>query len=314
MSKAKTLSTDKLIHSIKLRASLPQSQSTFQEDDFLMFINEEMDLGVVPHVLSFHEDYFLYPETITLVAGTTRYQIPDRAIGTKLRDVTFSEGGTLHEMTRIKVEDLSSRLVLFDTAHFKQFYLEGDEIVIPETLSNASNSSLIVSYYIRPNTIVSADDVAVVTEIDTATNRAYVDKAPAVFSDVTAFDITSSKSSFRLVSKEIVPTHVPVEDELYFTFTTLPTKLVVGDVIALPEETTIPQIPVELHAMLAQRVAMRCLEALGDTQGLTSASAKLADMEAKTGSLIDNRVESSPLKIVPRHSSIRRNTKNSRGY
>ena len=91
---------------------------------------------------------------------------------------------------------------------------------------------------------------------------------------------------------------------------TIPAKLRVDDVISLPEETIIPQIPIELHPMLAQRVVMRCLESLGDTAGLQLAGAKLADMEAKTGSLIDNRVESSPMKIVPRHTPIKNAIKN----
>ena len=87
---------------------------------------------------------------------------------------------------------------------------------------------------------------------------------------------------------------------------TIPKKLNVDDAISLPEETSIPQVPIELHPMLAQRVVMRCLEALGDAPGLQAAAAKLADMEAKTGSLIDNRVESAPLKVVPRHTPIKR--------
>jgi hypothetical protein len=99
-----------------------------------------------------------------------------------------------------------------------------------------------------------------------------------------------------------------VDQSLLVGTVTIPKKLGVDDIIALPEETSIPQIPIELHSMLAQRVAMRCLESLGDVPGLQAAAAKLADMEAKTGSLIDNRVESSPMKIVPRHTPIKRSS------
>ena len=66
MANAKTLSTNRLINSITLRASLPITQVTFQEADFLTFINEEMDMGIVPHILSFHEDYLLFHEEIQL--------------------------------------------------------------------------------------------------------------------------------------------------------------------------------------------------------------------------------------------------------
>jgi hypothetical protein len=64
------------------------------------------------------------------------------------------------------------------------------------------------------------------------------------------------------------------------------------------QECFIPQIPQELHSMLAQRVSCRCLEALGDMQKLQMANAKLQEMEKRTDNLIDNRAESSPQKVV----------------
>jgi hypothetical protein len=86
------------------------------------------------------------------------------------------------------------------------------------------------------------------------------------------------------------------------TNTIVDTNIGVGDVMALTEQTIIPQIPVELQPMLAQRVAMRCLEALGDTEGLQMAAAKLQEMEIKTGAIISSRVEGAPLKVANRHS------------
>lgn len=104
-----------------------------------------------------------------------------------------------------------------------------------------------------------------------------------------------------------------------FTITTttlgeslIPTSLVVGDYVMQSEETIIPQLPTELHVILAQRVACRCLEALGDSQGLSNANTKLQEMEYKTGIIIDNRVEASPMKVVNRTGFLRRNGYNRR--
>lgn len=435
MAKTKTLTTSRLIHSIKLRAAIPSTDNTFTEEDFLYFINEEIDLGVVPHIQAYKEDYFLYSEFVDIIPGQNRYSIPNRAVGTKLRDVSYDTGSGLVEFTRISVEDLSDRFFNFHNTDMKAFYVEGDEIVIPE---NLQNGRLKFSYYIRPNVIVSEDDICVVNSINKNSGLVFVDKLPESMLDAEIFDITSSKSSFRLVSKEISPEGVPTPENLTFTFgtikkasytlplfssivsssfiqlidnseglstknifwfdktgsdvapsipnsnlyrvdislalnntqvvtaltsvfnsafinklimtpdndftienggvgisvgdnftvtssftlteviesvgtVTIPTKLNTNDVIALPEETSIPQIPIELHAMLAQRVAMRCLESLGDTAGLQAAAAKLADMEIKTGNLLNDRVESAPLKIVPRHSLVRKNSRNSYG-
>lgn len=437
MSNTKTLTTKKLIDLVGLKALLPTTQSTFLEKDFLSFINEEMDMGVVPHILMYHEDYFLYTESIDLSVESNRYTIPNRAIGNKLRDICYNDGSSLHEMTRISVEDIAESFDDFRTNASRAFYIEGDEIVVPMSLSTGK---LNISYYIRPNSLVSEDEVAYITAINKNNGLVTVDKYPTKFLNIPAFDITSSKSSFKLVSKELIPNGLANDVNLNFTFgtikkeqytlplfanitsssyiqvidnsqglnqknvfwfdktgfdvapiisganlyrvaiisalnnndviasllslfnssfsdnrlimqqidadnitienggsgisvganflttasftiltnviqagtVTIPKKLNVDDVIALPEETSIPQIPIELHPMLAQRVVMRCLEALGDTPGLQAAAAKLADMEAKTASLIDNRVESAPLKVVPRHTPIKRFSNNNR--
>ena len=89
----------------------------------------------------------------------------------------------------------------------------------------------------------------------------------------------------------------------------VPTNLKRGDYVALQEEIHLPMVPLELHSMLAQRIAARCLEALSDIQGLQAANMKLADMEQKTGSLIDDRVEGAPVKVLNNHGflKLRRN-------
>jgi hypothetical protein len=52
--------------------------------------------------------------------------------------------------------------------------------------------------------------------------------------------------------------------------------------------------------VLAQRVAQRVLEAIGDSEGLNNATAKVAEMENKLSTMLDNRVEGAPRKVVNR--------------
>ena len=413
---------------------MPQTQNSFQEEDFLYFINEEIDLGIVPHVRSFHEDFFLVTDVVPLVPSVTRYDIPHRASGNTVRDITYNNGNQLCEMTRIGVEDQTDYINQFESGSFlPAFYIEGSEIVIPKNMASSAGS-LNVAYYIRPNTMVSEDSASVVTNVNKFNGLVTVNQFPTSFANATQFDVTSSRAPFRLIARDISPDGLITDTNLNFTFgttravsiampligsiitgsyitvadnsqgtniqnqfwfdltgvdpipvlsgnlyrvdistavtianvitifitlfntsfadnrliaspvsstvfnitnggngisvgnnftisstgfitsqvtntegtITVPEKLIVNDVIALSEETIIPQIPLELHSMLAQRAAMRCLESLGDVPGLQSAAAKLADMEVKTGMIIDNRVESSPQKIRPRHTPIRR--------
>lgn len=79
----------------------------------------------------------------------------------------------------------------------------------------------------------------------------------------------------------------------------------VGNYITIAEESIVPNIPTELHPILAQRVAVACLEAMGDEQNKQSAERKLALMEKDGLALLDNRVEGAPIKIKNRHSTLR---------
>ena len=73
----------------------------------------------------------------------------------------------------------------------------------------------------------------------------------------------------------------------------------------MANECIIPQIPPDLHNALAERTAARILAAIGDTEGLGVANAKLQEIEARQGTLLDGRVEGAPQKITARHSLLR---------
>lgn len=79
-------------------------------------------------------------------------------------------------------------------------------------------------------------------------------------------------------------------------------NLKVGDYICLANESIIPYIPPDLHNGLAERTSARILAALGDTAGLQTANAKIAEIETRQGNLLDNRSEGNPQKVVNRHS------------
>lgn len=391
-----------------------------------------MDLGLVPLILQFHEDYLMVPEDVPLELRKTRYEIPHRAIGNKLRDVFYQDGsGTNYELTRISVEDIpyfQYGSLGAITNPIRAFYVEGSEIcLMPDSDYVGPRGVLRFHYYIRPNQIVSESRVTRITSVDHLRGIMTVNNIPSVFTGSSIFDITSNKSPYRLVARDIVPTgyasttnltytfglakkvsttlpakaslssgdYISIKDrtiaspvnyafwaditgadvapslpgyvlvrvdlsaattdvdvataydvtintmlspqiksvrtmatlsieggglgisvgdnfDVVSTFSTiistqggtnyLPEKLRANDILSLQEETIIPQVPVELHSMLAQRIAMRCLDSLGDMNGLQAAAAKLQEMELKTGAVIDNRVEGAPLKVANRHS------------
>src|SRR5688500_12240627 len=100
------MTSEELIDSVKRRASIPESQATFIDTDFLAMADEETSIGLVPSILSFHEEYFVYTEDVALVDEQLAYAIPYRAIGNRLRDLCYVDSsGNEYPMTRVNPED-----------------------------------------------------------------------------------------------------------------------------------------------------------------------------------------------------------------
>ena len=307
---ARYLTSSSLIDSVKRRAMIPSTQSTFTDADFLRFALEELDMAVIPHILSYHEDYFLFTEYIDLERNVNRYSIPYRAIGNKLRDVSYVDvGGFKHEMTRASIEDVSFYQAdgySSTNSTIMAFYIENNEIVVFPEKNFTLTGQLAVSYYLRPNELVDEARIMTIIDINRTTGVIEVDNIPNHIKINSLLDIIQVKSPHKCLSIDVPITDIDTTNNL-LTFNTskIPTKLAVGDHIALAEECIIPQIPTDLHSMLAQRIAARCLEALNDQQGLAIANQKISEMELKSGSLIDDRVEGAPLKVVNRRSTLR---------
>ena len=102
------LKTDQLIKTIRRRAFIPRSQETFTDADFLEMATEEVNLGLVPLIQRLHEEHLVYFIDVPLVRGQTNYEIPARAHGDKVRDVSFGdENGNFYEMFRYSLDEIS---------------------------------------------------------------------------------------------------------------------------------------------------------------------------------------------------------------
>lgn len=295
---AQVLTTSKFLKSVKRRASIPESQVTFTEDDFLDIANEEMDNSLVASVMTLHEEYFTYSQDVDILANKAKYDIPYRAVGNKLRDLFFKDfNGNYFEMTRISPENRHTQAPQSGYDEIRRFYLQGSQIVLLPKPTSATGY-LTMSYFLRPNKLVKENRTGKVVSVNTTTGEVTIDIAPSVFSANIEYDIVQGKSP-NTIRKFDIEASAYNNTTKVITFAAADVDgLEVGDYICLAGETPIPNIPTELHSMLAQRVACRCLESLGHTEGLQLANAKLAEMEKSLGIIIDNRVEGAPQKIV----------------
>jgi len=304
------MTSEDLIDSVLRRAFIPRHQSTFTDADLLAFADEEMDIGLIPSILQVHEDYLMYTQNIPVLQSTNRYAIPYRAIGNKLREVSVEDSsGNVYEMTRISVADLP----FYNYQAYNRpyaFYIENNEIVlVPITNYYQDGTKLKITYYMRPNSMVPIEDVGVINSINRTTGEIQLTSIPENFNINSLYDFIQIKSPNKTLGFDLNAISVnSTSKTVTFDPTIIPTNLAIGDHLCLATECAVPQVPSDLHVILAQRIACRCLEAMGDSEGLAVANQKLAEMESKILTLIDARVEDAPQKITNRHSALRSST------
>jgi hypothetical protein len=83
-----------------------------------------------------------------------------------------------------------------------------------------------------------------------------------------------------------------------------------GNYITSSEETIVPNVPTEYHPVIAQMVAVHCMESMADEQQKRSAESTLESMKNDVLSITQNRVEGAPKKIRNRHGPLSQATTN----
>ena len=173
------MTSNKLISAIKRKISFPISQQTFTENEILDFANEEMFISQVPDILKYHEEYFVFTTDVQLVPNKTKYAIPDRAIGMRLRDLFYTDANNnVYEMTRINAADkaIFDRNTGSDNS-LAAYYLENNSIVLtPNNIINPTGF-LRFNFFLRPNQLVLDERASIISgfrESITVTNASLV--------------------------------------------------------------------------------------------------------------------------------------------
>lgn len=307
------LDSKNLIKTIKRRGFIPTSQETFTDEDFLEMATEEINLSLMDQLIIARGDYLVQSEELPLQPDVFEYPIPDRAVGNKLRDVLIvdSQGNVVYELSQVSLEELNEYEGPYTMQRRNTFYMQNNNVVLT-TQTLAPNYKLRMFYYIRPNKLVVNDRAATIGSISnngTTTDLSFA-TLPKHFTGTLKYDIVGAKSPNKIISYNLVPVNVNLNTKTWtFNTSDLQDKagnfvIEIGDFITQAEETIVPNIPTELHPIVAQRVAVACLEAMGDEQNKQSAERKLAQMEKAALRMISNRVEGAPKKIRQRHGTL----------
>jgi hypothetical protein len=281
--------TSDLIDSIKDRAHVPASQSTYTDARMLSIASDELLTYVVPMVLGTQEDYYVTYKDYT-VSGTT-YTLPARAIGGKLRDVCTVNGDDVE--TPIKRMDQSQQ----DYIGGLNFKLRGNKLIL--SFEPTGQTALRLYYHTRPNRLIELTSCGRVTAVGATSID--LDVVPSTFTDSETYDVVSGDQPHPIKASDLSITGVVGTT---ISFSTLP-EVSIGDYFCIAGQSPVVQAPYETVALLAQRVACKIMEAEGDLAGHKASTAELQRMEKAAYALLEPRVDGQSLKILNRGSDIR---------
>lgn len=307
--------TTNLLADISRKCFIPVSQVTFSAADLLAMADEELQIGVVPLVMRTREEYFVAFKDIFINGNETGFDLPSRAIGSVLRNVTIIQNPNSQndpaerKIPQIAAEDAPYNNNFNNYLGVQSYFLRNNQVILsPDTSSFGGGITLRQYYFLRPNKMVEVNQTSQITAINGAV--ATVNVIPSGFGSGTLYTITSDVvkaiPGFGLLAMDIDLTVNTTDLTITFPDDLSNYNITVGDYICLAGDTPIPQIPVELHTLLAQRTAVKILESLGDEKNLPAAAKKLDEMEKNITGMISARVEGSAKKIVNNFSVLNR--------
>ncbi len=294
--------TEQLIANIKRRCTVPTSQLTYTPDDFVDLANDELQGEVVPLLMSTREEYFV--DFVDIPAPADRIiPFPENTTASKVRSVCYIQPGSpliLINLPRIDLDVVAG--VGFNNFNtLAGFFIQGNEIHLWPTTSVPVGTTIRIYYYRRTLALAPPGSYGQVVAIDSMTNSLQLDALPLAWAANTEINAIYSKPGFTITNPlmTVVSVSSPtiVVDDV--------TGVSVGDYVSDYGYSPIPQIPIEAHAYLAQLTAAKCLEGLGDSEGMTAAMNKAEQLKKGLLVLLSQRVDGSTKKVMNASGGLR---------
>jgi hypothetical protein len=295
-------SVNALLTSVKQRSMNADNQNLLSDSDIVRIASEELQGTLLPYILSVKQEYYVTNQDQTYVSGTTRYNIPQRATGTKLRDVMLVDNqGNEVLLNFVNEEDMKSSWAY---APYQFGFVTTDysiNLVLGNNLGSGNYSYVRMKYFRRPNTLCTtgySGNAGQVISFNTVAKTITLDNAPTTWTASTQFDIINSMPPFQSRVDDATITNI---SGFVLTFTNdLPSGLAVGDWVSQANFSPIPQMPVECHRVLEVLTAARILQYTGDP-AFQVMQAMAEGMKRDLIQVLSPRVDGSPQKIPIRN-------------
>ena len=284
--------TSDLLTSIKRRAQLPDDGGTLSDSDILAFASDELVNVVAPRLIAMDEWHFAFSYSQTL-SSTRTYRLSSRCSGNRIISVEYYDG-TGYRFIRLRHPLMQS----WQAGEHYSIY--GNQI----TLSDAcpTTGTLRIRALARPSQLVTTGCTAV-SAANSTTQQLTVTSSTG-FSAGQLVDLVYADSPYEIALFGVIQT---VDDATHVTLNSvlpvtpqIQTDAGQGLIRLCPaDQSDRVALPDELHDYLAQRTAIRCMEARGFTQDMQNHLRKLADLEAAFDRLVSPRSKGEFKAIVP---------------
>lgn len=284
------ITVSEFLSDLKLRGQIQSNQNVLSDADFLTLANRELQMVLVPKILSVRERYFSGFKDYSIGAGR-RVRIPPRAAGGRLFDLKFYPNGLADTQScySIKMNHASD----VDRGQ-SGFYLDGDDLVLN---SGAESSGVLRVYYpIRPPKMVTAASAS--TTIASVSGSSIT---LAVSQSAGTYEAIRTSNGCMTISPNLSVNGTAASDTDDKS-SDVTGRFAAGDIVCTANQSANVPLPEELVDWLSQRVLLRVLEALGHAEEATLAGNKLGDIEKDALALLSPRIENSEKVILDKEA------------
>ncbi len=262
---------------------LPTTSTGPTSTDIYDLMTAELELYITPLMMRVREDHKLTIQDSLTVTNTNAYDIPPRAIGSKVKNVEIKDATTFRVLPRIEIERIPKYST---TGQVTGYWIQDDQVHMLPTPGQAN--PMRIYYFMRPGICVDYISVGEVASFNVSAGTVTLTALPpAGFTTSSLYDCIKGTPNFRHRAIDMVCTNItgsvmtfspataaplgvnPITDGSNPLSTGgIPPDIAVGDTICLQYQSGIPQCPVEMMPLLAQRTAFKVLEAIGDPRAM----------------------------------------------
>lgn len=281
---------DALLEDIRQRGRLPSNDVDYTEATLLANATREMRDAVAPLLVQSRAEHLVYSYTVAATSGTAGYRMPTRAIGGGgLRDVVWIDSSGTAQPALQQISSDENAATNPGSGTPTAYYVRNYTVVLVPTPNVAGTVSM--PYYARPNRLVSPDDCAVITSVSVVgTDYQFVAATPPAPLQAAGaeFDVIRATPSFEtLIAGGL---SFDGSDTFNIAVASVVEAPAVGDYVCVSGQAPVPQVPVELHGLLAARTARRVVSAAGDANARALLDADIAELESRAMDVISVRV------------------------